>query len=226
MANYGVGIGAFYPSATATPVVMREDVPAAQLADAQPSSADIDEIMRRLQEEDRRRQEEIERANEERLRSQSYTQPPSAGGIGQFSGMIPPMGGGEAAGASAGGAEAAAGGSAAGGGGAGASSGAGSALAAAGPWAAMAAAIGVHHMWAKNKGMHDNQDALLGRAFYKDADWYQPRLNEKVDGLGDEAKLASLGSSPVDLFRADTWKSAAKLAAKGGIIGSALKKLF
>lgn len=119
-------------------------------------------------------------------------------------------------------------GSAAGGGTstAGASSGVGGSIAAAGPWAALAAAVLAHNKWATNKDMHTNSDAIMGRALYKDADWYQPRLNDKVDGLGDEVKFGSLGSSPIDLFRGKTWSDAAKYGLSGGILGAAIKKLF
>lgn len=171
---------------------------------------------------------------------QSSAQP---GGMGQMSGMFQKMmggggtagagaGGGAAGGASANSSLAASSGAAsgslagAGAGGGGAAGGGMGSLAAAGPWAALAAAIGSHHMWAKKKGMHDNQDALMGRALYKDADWYQPRLNERVDGWGDEVKLASLGSSPADLFNANTWSDAGEQAFKGGILGATLKRWF
>ncbi|MBU9386653.1 hypothetical protein [Burkholderia multivorans] len=153
---------------------------------------------------------------------------PASSGIGDF---LSSIGGGIMSakmGAAAGGG-AASGGAAAGGeaaGGTAASGGMGNAVAAGGPWAALAAAITAHHLWAKDKGMHTNEDAILGRALYKDADWYQPRLNDKIGGLGDEVKLASLGSSPIDLFKGDTWSKAAKLGLSGGILGSLLKKIF
>jgi hypothetical protein len=134
------------------------------------------------------------------------------------------MFGGGVAGGSAAGGGAAAGGSAAGGGFA-------SGAAAAGPWAALAAAIIGHNQWAERKGLRDNEDykfqtGIEGRALYKDSAWYQPRLNNKVDGLGDEVRLVGLGSSPTELFKGKNWAEAAKIAASGGIIGKALKKLF
>lgn len=202
--------------------------------------------------EQRLEQEREKKRREEELRRSTQAQPvvvtpvqqarPESGGMG--GGMDPSTmmqmfssqggaGGGAGAGAgagAAGGAEAGAGagaGAAGGAGGAGAAGGAGggSFMAGGGPFV-IAAAVAAHHMWAKNKGMHDDKDGIMGRALYKDADWYQPRANSKVDGMGDEIKLASLGSSPVDLFRKDTWTEAANLAAKGGILGKALKKLF
>lgn len=117
--------------------------------------------------------------------------------------------------------------SAFGGSGSGGGTGASAAASAVPAWpVAVAAGVLAHNEWAKNKGMHTDKDALLGRAAYKDADWYQPRLNSKIGGMGDEVKLASLGSSPIDMFRASTWKDAAKLAVKGGIAGNILKKIF
>lgn len=170
--------------------------------------------LRRLEDERRRRQEELSRSQAPAYQPQQSS---SAGGMPAMAGMQQMMGGGGAGAGTAGGASTGAGGGA---------SGAGGAMAGAAPWVGLAAAIGSHHMWAKNKGMHDNQDGLLGRALYKDADWYQPRLNDRVDGWGDEVKLASLGSSPIDLFKANTWSDAAEHAAKGGILGAAIKKLF
>lgn len=180
------------------------------------------------QERDRiRREEEEKKRREERQRLMQMQQP----GAQQAQGGIDPSqamsmyqsfaGGGGSSGVAAGGMGGGATGGTAAGGGASTAAGGFSAW----PLAA-AAAITAHHMWAKNKGMHDNKDALLGRALYKDADWYQPRANEKVDGMGDEIKLASLGSSPADLLRKDTWSQAAKLAVKGGIAGKILKKIF
>lgn len=173
--------------------------------------------LRRLEDERRRQQEELTRSQSSAYQPQQSASP---GGMPAMGGFQQMMGGGAGAGGAAGGGAGA--GTSAGAGG----SSAGGAMAGAAPWVGLAAAIGSHHMWAKNKGMHDNQDALLGRALYKDADWYQPRFNDKVDGWGDEVKLASLGSSPVDLFKANTWSDAAEQAAKGGILGAALKKLF
>ena len=138
----------------------------------------------------------------------------SAAGAGASGGMA-------AGGGAAGGGAAAGGGSLAGGGG----------IAAAGPWAALAAAIVGHNQWAEKKGLRENEDYKLqtgieGRALYKDSAWYQPRLNNKVDGLGDEVRLVGLGSSPTELFKGKNWAEAAKIAATGGILGKALKKLF
>lgn len=125
-----------------------------------------------------------------------------------------------------------AGGSAAGAGASGAaSSGFGGAVAAGGPWAALAAAILGHNQWAKGQGLRNNESfpletGLEGRALYKDSGRYQEWGNRAVDGLGDEWRLAGLGSSPADLFNKNTWSEAAKIAASGGILGKAIKKLF
>lgn len=118
-----------------------------------------------------------------------------------------------------------AGGAAAGGGGF------GGAAAAGGPWAALAAAIVGHNQWAKGQGLRDNESfpletGLEGRALFKDSKRYQEWGNRAVDGLGDEWRLAGLGSSPADLFNKNTWGEAAKIAASGGILGKMLKKLF
>ena len=178
------------------------------------------------QEQERQAIEEAERKKREERNRQMIQ---GATGAQQAQGGIDPgtalsmyqsmVGGGATSGAS----------TAAGGMGSGAAAGSGGGAAAGGisAWpVAVGAAILAQHMWARNKGIHDDKDALLGRALYKDVDYYQPRLNEKVDGLGDEVKLAGLGSSPGDLFRAKTWSEAAKLAVRGGILGKAIKKIF
>lgn len=174
------------------------------------------ERKRQEQEQERQRQE-IELRRQQMMASQQ--QSPAAGGIDPSSALTVAqsfMGGGSpAAGGIGGGAGAGAGGS---GGGAGS-------LASAWPLA-VAAVIGGHHNWARKKGMHTNEDAITGRALYKDSEYYQEKGNAKLDGAGDEIRLAAMGSSPADLFRKDTWTTAAKLAAQGGILGKMVKKIF
>lgn len=160
---------------------------------------------RRLEEE-RRRREEMQRQQQVVMHPpQAPAQTPQMGGFDPMSLMGAGVGG-------AGGA---------GGGASGAASGGMSAW----PVAVAALAIGQHE-WAKKKGLHTDSDALTGRALYKDSEYYQQKGNEKMDGLGDEMRLAAMGSSPADLFRKETWTTAAKLAAKGGILGGLLKKIF
>jgi hypothetical protein len=142
-------------------------------------------------------------------------------GSGATAGASGIFGGGVAGGSAAG---AGAGGAAAGGGGY-------SALAAGGPWAALAAAIVGHNQWAKGQGLRDNekfplQTGLEGRALYKDSKRYQEWGNRAFDGLGDGARLAGLGSSPTELFKGKNWAEAAKIAAKGGLLGGVLRKIF
>jgi hypothetical protein len=190
------------------------------------------ERLQREQEEEQRRQQEFiaqQQARMQQAQSQPHPAENGLGGMnpGSMMSMMQSFGGG-GSGAAAGGATsggAAAGGTAAGGTGAAASGSAGSGLAAAWP-VAVAVGIAAHHNWARKKGLHTNQDALTGRALYKDSEYYQTKGNEKLDGMGDEMRLAAMGSSPADLFRKETWTTAAKLAAQGGILGKALKKIF
>lgn len=167
-----------------------------------------------------RQQEALQQQQQEAFARQRAQQAQAAqgpaGGIdpSMFSSF---MGGGGGAGA------AGAGSAGAGAGGAGASGGA--SLTSAWPVAVAALAIGQHE-WAKNKGLHTDMDALTGRALLKDSAYYQTKGNEKLGGLGDEMRLASLGSSPADLFKGQTWKEAGNLAIKGGILGNLLKKIF
>jgi hypothetical protein len=180
------------------------------------------EAQRLQQEEELRRQDEERKKREEqqrqRLLAQQQAQPagmdPSAAMqmMSSFTGGSPAAGGISAAGP----------------GSAGAASGGSSAAAGGismGPLA-LAAVIGAHHNWARKKGLHSNADAITGRALYKDSEYYQDKGNAKVGGMGDEMRLAALGSSPADLLRKDTWTEAAKLAVKGGVLGSVLKKIF
>lgn len=192
------------------------------------------ELERLRQEEEALHQEEERRRREEERKRLAAAQQQGAGTAGgvdpgtamqmysSFSGSTPAAGGigGTAGTAGTAGSAGAAGGSAGGG-----ASAASSGIASFWP-AAVFVAAAAQHNWARKKGIHDNKDALTGKALQKDTAYYQPRLNEKLDGMGDEVRLAGLGSSPADLFRADTWKEAAKLAAQGGIVGKALKKLF
>lgn len=185
--------------------------------------AQYQEQERLRQEQEQQRIEDERRRQEEARRRAAGQQNTAAGGIdpGQALSMYSSF---------AGGSSPAAGGIMAGGGEAGGASAAGGASSASGGMSfwplAVAAGVIAQHNWARKKGLHDNQDAILGRALYKDADYYQEKGNEKIDGLGDEMKLASLGSSPADYFRKDTWTTAAKLAAQGGILGKVLKKIF
>lgn len=169
----------------------------------------IQQEQRRLDEE-RKRREEQQRQQVAMQSQPAPAQTPQMGGFDPSS-MMGMMGGSGAGGAGAGGASSA--------------GGAASSGMSAWPVAVAALAIG-QHQWAKRKGLHDDKDAITGRALLKDSEYYQKKGNEKVSGLGDEMRLAALGSSPADLFRKDTWSSAAKLAAKGGILGGLLKKIF
>lgn len=193
---------------------------------ADQSAQQLEMDQRRVEEELKRQKEEQERRAfmlAQQQQQQQQQSSPAMGGINPMSMMSSSSaGGGSAAGGSV------AGGGAAGGGAAGGASGgsaASSGIASFWP-AAVFVAAAAQHNWARKKGIHDNKDALTGKALQKDTAYYQPRLNEKLDGLGDEVRLAGLGSSPADLFKADTWKEAAKLAARGGILGKALKKIF
>lgn len=175
-----------------------------------------EETARLMQEERRREEERLRREAEQRqqqmlARQRSQSGNPMAGGIDPSTALSAYQ---SFAGGSAGGAGA-------GGGASGAASGGMSAW----PVAVAALALGQHE-WAKRKGLHTDSDALTGRALYKDSEYYQQKGNEKVSGLGDEMRLAAMGSSPADLFRKETWATVAKLGAKGGILGGLLKKIF
>lgn len=175
------------------------------------------EALRLQMEEQRRQDEERQKREQEQRRQQMMASQPSqnmaANGInpGAIMSMMPSAGASPAASGI--------------GGGAGGGAGAGGSLASAWPVAVAIAAIG-QHQWAKGKGLHTNSDAITGRALYKDSEYYQQKGNAKLDGMGDEMRLAAMGSSPSDLLRKETWTTAAKLAAQGGILGKVLKKIF
>lgn len=207
-------------------------------------------ILERLRQDQQAQDEKTRREQEEALRQSAQRQQQQVGLGGGGGGMNPMQGmqiaknfmpassgasaagagsaGGTASGATAGGT---AGGSAAGGAAGSAGGGLSSGLAAAGPWAALAAAIVGHNEWAERKGLRDGENfkfeyGLTGRALYKDKDWYAERADKVVPGLGDDINIAGSMSSPVDLFRGDTWKGIGKSLAKGGVVGGLVKKLF
>lgn len=107
-----------------------------------------------------------------------------------------------------GGSSAAGGGGAAGAGG---GSSFGGAAASAGPWAALAAAIALNENYQGNIGNRDGESfpleyGLTGRAFYKDAPGWGEKADDIIPGAGSGIRTAGLLSSPVDLFRGDTYK--------------------
>lgn len=196
----------------------------------EPLTPDEESAFLKMQEDARKAEEERKRREEEErqrmLLRQQQQQSPQMGGIDP-SMMSSMMGGGGAgsAGAAEGGIAVGGGGASAGGAGASGGSAGASGMMSFWPAAVVAAVVG-HNEWAKKKDLHTDKDGLAGRALIKDSVYYQEKGNEKLDGLGDEWRLAAQGSSPVDLFKGDTWKTAASLAAKGGIVGKALKKIF
>jgi hypothetical protein len=130
-------------------------------------------------------------------------------GEGGFSSLF---GGGSSAAGGGGGAAAGAGGGAAGGGAAGAGGGSSAAggLAAAWPAAIVAAIVG-NELYQNNTGNRDGESfpleyGLTGRAFYKDAPGWGEKADDIIPGLGSGIRTAGLLSSPVDLFRGDTYK--------------------
>jgi len=198
----------------------------------EPLTQDEEDAFLKMQEEQRKAEEERRRREEEERQRQMQRQQQSSPAMGGMGGMDPSMmsgmmGGGASSPAAGGITGGGAGAAGAGAGGAGASGGSAGASGLASFWpAAVVAAIVGHNEWAKKKDLHTDKDGIAGRALIKDSVYYQEKGNEKLDGLGDEWRLAAQGSSPVDLFKGDTWKTAASLAAKGGIVGKALKKIF
>lgn len=87
----------------------------------------------------------------------------------------------------------------------------GGGLASAGPWGALAAAAVGHHLWARNKGYHTDEDALLGKAAYKDVkNYYQEKGNKIIDGLGDSMVGGAFMTSPLSWTKKDNWTDAVK----------------
>jgi hypothetical protein len=106
-----------------------------------------------------------------------------------------------------------------------------SGLASAGPWAALAAAIALNENYQGNIGNREGESfpleyGITGRAFYKDKDVWGDKADDIIPGLGSGVRIAGGMSSPVDMFRADTWKDVGKELASGGVLGGLIKKLF
>ena len=107
----------------------------------------------------------------------------------------------------------------------------GSSMAAAGPWAALAAAIALNENYQGNIGNREGEAfpleyGLTGRAFYKDAPGWGDKADDIIPGLGSGVRIAGGMSSPVDLFRGDTYKDLFKELKSGGVIGGLLRGLF
>jgi hypothetical protein len=110
-------------------------------------------------------------------------------------------------------------------------SGFGSGMAAAGPWAALAAAIALNENYQGNIGNREGESfpleyGLTGRAFYKDKEVWGDKADDIIPGLGSGVRIAGGMSSPVDLFRGDTYKDLFKELKSGGMLGGILKGLF
>lgn len=165
---------------------------------------------------------------------QAQQQDQQGGGVPNIGGLTDLFGGslGGAAGAEGGKTSAVAGlgaknvaGGAAGGGGF------GSTVSAAGPWALLAAAILGQENYQQNIGNRDDEafpyeTAITGRALYKDAPGWGEKADDIIPGLGSPIRIAGLTSSPVDMFRGDTYKDLWKEAKGGGLLGGLFKGLF
>lgn len=201
------------------------------------------EIARLLQEQEemRKRQEEEARRNQELMMlSQPKQQQQQSGGpmggmnpmsmMGGQGGMGSMFGGGSAGAASGGGSAAGAAGASGGSAGGSAAASGASSLMSFWPAAVVAAAVG-NELNAKHEGRRDSdaftgESALTGRAMYKDADHLTEQGNKIFDGLGDGWGLAANMSSPLDLFRGDTWSDAWDHAKRGGVLGGLVRKIF
>lgn len=98
------------------------------------------------------------------------------------------------------------------------------------PAAVVAAAI-ANENYQGNIGNRDNEAftgeyALTGRAFNKDAKGWGDKADGVLPGLGSGVRIAGNLSSPVDLFRGDTYRDLWKDLKNGGTVGSVLKELF
>jgi len=163
----------------------------------------------------------------------AQSQSPFGGGGSPPIGLIQQFAGGEGGGIGGlfgGGGSSATG--AAGAEGAGAAAGGGEgALAAAGPWAALAAIIALNENYQGNIGNRDDEKfpleyGLTGRGAYKDAPGWAEKADEQVEGLGSGIRIAGNLSSPVDLFRGETYSNLWDDLKRGGTVGSVLKGLF
>lgn len=111
------------------------------------------------------------------------------------------------------------------------SGGLGSSLASAGPWAALAAAIALNENYQGNIGNRGGESfpleyALTGRSLYKDAPGWGEKADDVVPGLGSGIRTAGLLSSPVDMFRGDTYSDLWDEVKSGGTLGGILKGIF
>lgn len=109
----------------------------------------------------------------------------------------------------------------------GSSGGLGSSIMGAGPWAALAAGILLNENYQGNIGNREGESfpmeyGLTGRALYKDAPGWGEKADEIIPGWGDDIRLAGALSSPVDLFRGDTWSTVWDSLKSGGPLGGLL----
>ena len=100
-------------------------------------------------------------------------------------------------------------------------------LAGAGWPALLVAGIALNENYQNNIGNRDGESfpleyALSGRALYKDAPGWADKADSAIPGLGDGIRVAGLTSSPIDLFRGETYSDLWDVAKGGGLIGSLL----
>jgi len=98
------------------------------------------------------------------------------------------------------------------------------------PAAVVAAAV-ANENYQGNIGNRDGEGftgeyGLTGRAFYKDAPGWGEKADEVLPGLGSGVRIAGNLSSPVDLFRGETYKNLWDDLKNGGTVGSIFKELF
>lgn len=99
------------------------------------------------------------------------------------------------------------------------------------PYAWIAALAIGNELNADHEGRRDmdsftGESAITGRSFYRDRDHMREQGNKIFDGWGDDIGIAANFSSPIDLFRGDTWSDAWDSAKRGGTLGGIIRKIF
>jgi hypothetical protein len=117
-----------------------------------------------------------------------------------------------------------------GGGGSSAGGGAGYSLASFWPAAVVAAIVG-NEKYQENTGnrkgeMFPGEQALEGRAFFKDAPVWGDKADSVIPGLGSDIRIAGDLGSPFDLLHGSTYSDLWNNLKSGGILGGLFKSIF